>query len=143
MPTARRLLAKQDGVSVEISPVTGWEQITDKPQLATAAACAAAQGRADAAYEAAQACEKAETGSGWIRYQSGLQLCWGVTGNLSAATSVSYGKPFSGAPNVTLTPNKNAVVWATGVVGGESFTVNASEYAQAPAVRWLAVGWWK
>lgn len=91
-----------------------------------------------------------ESGAGYIRYSSGLQICWGrvkVNGAISSThTKVTFSVAFKQTPAVLTTANANylgnsvMVGWET----AKSFTIGTSN--TAPAVgetNWFAIGYWK
>lgn len=81
-------------------------------------------------------------GTGYIRYESGLQICWGGT-TLTASTSISYAVPFAGgSPRPYIGAGSNVTLYATSP-GDTGFTAQASNYTNSPAFRYVAIGWWK
>lgn len=91
-----------------------------------------------------------DKGNGYIRYSSGLQMCWGrvtVNGTITATnTKVTFPVAFKLTPAVLTTGNANylgnnvMVGWETAT----SFTIGTT--IESPAVgetSWLAIGWWK
>lgn len=91
-----------------------------------------------------------ESGAGYIRYSSGLQICWGrvkVNGPISSTkTKVTFPVAFKQIPAVLTTGNANYLGYNV-VVGWEtakSFTIGT--VADAPVVgetNWFAIGYWK
>jgi len=91
-----------------------------------------------------------KSGAGYIRYSSGLQICWGrvkVNGPISSTnTKVTFPVAFKQTPAVLTTANANylgnsvMVGWET----AKSFTIGTT--STAPAVgetSWFAIGYWK
>lgn len=91
-----------------------------------------------------------ESGNGYIRYVSGVQMCWGrvkVNGAITETnTKVTYPVAFKLTPAVLTTGNANYLGYNV-MVGWEtatSFTIGTT--SEAPAVgetNWLAIGLWK
>lgn len=91
-----------------------------------------------------------ESGAGYIRYSSRLQICWGrvkVNGAISSTnTKVTFPVAFKQTPAVLTTGNANYLGYSV-MVGwetAESFTIGTS--GEAPAVgetNWFAIGYWK
>ena len=91
-----------------------------------------------------------DKGNGYIRYSSGLQICWGrvkVNGAITATnTKVTFPVAFKLTPAVLTTGNANylgnnvMVGWETAT----SFIIGTP--SESPAVgetNWIAIGWWK
>ena len=91
-----------------------------------------------------------DKGNGYIRYSSGLQMCWGcVTVNgviTDTNTKVTFPVAFKLTPAVLTTGNANylgnnvMVGWETAT----SFTIGTTR--ESPAVgktSWFAIGYWK
>lgn len=96
------------------------------------------------------------SGDTWIRYKSGLQLCWSWTGTYSASNNtsktISYAKAFTNQPQTYVTMSSGGSGWA-------NFNVTTSTTATAITVttwvnygadttgyvgfNWLAIGFWK
>lgn len=91
-----------------------------------------------------------ESGNGYIRYASGVQMCWGrvkVNGAITETnTKVTYPVAFKLTPAVLTTSNANYLGYNV-MVGWEtatSFTIGTT--SEAPAVgatNWFAIGYWK
>lgn len=91
-----------------------------------------------------------ESGNGYIRYASGVQMCWGrvkVNGPITETnTKVTYPVAFKLTPAVLTTGNANYLGYNV-MVGWEtatSFTIGTT--SEAPAVgatNWFAIGYWK
>lgn len=82
------------------------------------------------------ACEKVDSqGNNWIRYKSGLQICWSSW--IAPNTWWSFPVAFSGVPAVTLTARSGDWQWV-GDLSNTGFTNNGSGGACA-----IAVGGWK
>lgn len=93
-----------------------------------------------------------ESGNGYIRYSSGLQICWGTAtldGNItSTKKKVTYPKPFAAEKNhiVLTTLNANVGLDIPVGVGWESdryFMIGTSGAASTAHTGWVAIGWWK
>lgn len=96
------------------------------------------------------------SGSTWIRYNSGLQICWGWSGTYSASNNtsktISYAKAFTNLPQTYVTMSGGGSGWA-------NFNVTTSTTATAITIttwvnygpdttgtvgfNWLAIGFWK
>lgn len=94
------------------------------------------------------------SGTLYIRYDSGLQICWGtVTGSGDASgTTVTFPVAFSSTPVVTasansLTANPNHVSVQVGTLTttgcSVAVSVNVSWTSAIVAARWIAIGYWK
>ena len=91
-----------------------------------------------------------DKGNGYIRYSSGLQMCWGrvtVNGAITATnTKVTFPVAFKSTPAVLTTGNANYLGYNV-MVGWEtatSFTIGTAR--ESPAVgdtNWFAIGYWK
>lgn len=94
--------------------------------------------------------------TGYIRYSSGLQLCWGWTGVKSVANntviSFSFPKAFTSAPYVVCSMSRGEAYWASfnetvsstttaGTVA--TFVAYGSDISGTVAYNWFAVGLWK
>ena len=93
-----------------------------------------------------------ESGDGYIRYSSGLQICWGTAPLNGPITStnkkVTYPKPFAANKNhvVLTTLNANVGLDIPVGVGWESdshFMIGTSGAAATGHTTWIAIGWWK
>ena len=91
-----------------------------------------------------------ESGNGYIRYASGVQMCWGrvkVSGEITATNKkVTFPAAFKSTPAVLTTGNANYLGYNV-VVGWEtttSFTIGAVNGAStAGETNWIAIGLWK
>lgn len=88
-------------------------------------------------------------GDGYIRYSSGLQICWGWATLNGAITEnnkkVTFPVAFKTKPRVITTANANAGN-AFIVVGWETetnFTIGTTGAVLTGGTSWLAIGWWK
>lgn len=90
------------------------------------------------------------SGDTWIRYKSGLQMCWGrvrLNGSISSENKkVTFPKPFASNAKVFSGSNANngsSIV----MVGWEStttFTIGSPDPQQSFGYsNWLAIGLWK
>lgn len=83
------------------------------------------------------------SGGDWIRYESGLQICWGGFGDATTLSTVVFPVPFSVTPNIQISvygqaPNAQ-------VNYSDLTTTGAKIYAQDTKTwgNWLAIGKWK
>ena len=91
-----------------------------------------------------------ESGTGYIRYASGVQMCWGrvkVTGPITdLTTKVTFPVAFKLTPAVLTTGNANYLGYAV-MVGWETaayFTIGTSGDSSAVGeTNWFAIGYWK
>jgi hypothetical protein len=91
-----------------------------------------------------------ESGNGYIRYASGVQMCWGrvkVNGPITETkTKVTFPVAFKLIPAVLTTGNANYLGYAV-MVGWEtaaSFTIGTSGDSSAVGeTNWFAIGYWK
>lgn len=94
------------------------------------------------------------SGTDYIRYESGLQICWGgVAGSGdSSGTTVTFPVAFNSNPIVTATANSitattNHVSVQVGVSNGTScnimVSVNTVWSSASFAARYIAIGYWK
>lgn len=91
-------------------------------------------------------------GGKWIRYESGLQICWDAT-NVSGSswTTVTYPVPFANTPNVVtqstgLNQTGGSITSATGDISKTQFTVQqykGDSFDDYCNVYWIAIGKWK
>lgn len=79
--------------------------------------------------------------SGYIRYSNGLQLVWGQTAALSAATAVTFAAAFAHVPIVITTSNKAVATYVTGP-STTGFNAAAANYSNSPQIRYIAIGDW-
>lgn len=96
------------------------------------------------------------SGSTWIRFKSGLQLCWGWTGKYSASNNttktISYAKAFIYQPQTYATMSEGGDGWAMfnwtahatttslNIVTWVNYGPDATGYV---GFNWLAIGFWK
>ena len=95
------------------------------------------------------------SGSGYIRYVSGLQICWGGQAVSSGVGTVTFGATFKDTDYaVTITARPAVTGTGTGrfsTIGGNSKTttgfsgtiLSADGSLTGTAFDWIAVGWWK
>ena len=91
-----------------------------------------------------------KSGNGYIRYASGVQMCWGrvkVNGPITETkTKVTFPVAFKLTPAVLTTGNANFLGYAV-MVGWEtaaSFTIGTSgESSAVGETNWFAIGYWK
>lgn len=93
-----------------------------------------------------------ERGYDYIRYASGLQICWGtatLNGSITSTNKkVTYPKPFAAGKNhiVLTTLNANVGLHIPVGVGWESdsyFMIGTSGAETTGHSGWIAIGWWK
>ena len=93
---------------------------------------------------------------GYIRYSSGLQICWGWSGTFSGGNNSSktftFAKSFKTRPHVFCSPSNGAYHWALYNATTDSTTTTGTiktwvSYGSATeatvAFNWLAIGFWK
>lgn len=80
-------------------------------------------------------------GANYIRYTSGLQICWGSE-NITAAKQFTFPVAFTSGGGVMVSSNANGYCWATGA-GNTSFNFNCSNYGSGINARYIAIGRWK
>lgn len=91
-----------------------------------------------------------DKGDGYIRYSSGLQICWGrvkVNGAITETNKkVTFPVSFKSTPAVLTTSNANYLGYNV-MVGWEtatSFTIGTTSEAPASGeTNWFAIGRWK
>lgn len=96
------------------------------------------------------------SGDTWIRYKSGLQLCWGWTGQYSASNNttktISYAKAFICQPQTYATMSGGSNGWAFFNWTAHATTTNlnivtwvnyGSDTTGFVGFNWLAIGFWK
>lgn len=91
-----------------------------------------------------------ESGKGYIRYASGVQMCWGrvkVYGPITETkTKVTFPVAFKLTPAVLTTGNANYLGYEV-MVGWEtaaSFTIGTpNESSAVGETNWFAIGYWK
>lgn len=96
------------------------------------------------------------SGDTWIRYKSGLQLCWGWSGQHSAQSNTSitftFAKSFKEAPHVLCSMSGGGNNWASYAETTGSTTTTGtittwmsygSDIVATVAYQWLAIGFWK
>jgi len=87
--------------------------------------------------------ESVETsGSDYIRYKNGVQICKGYTGSVSSSeTTVTYPQPFNSAPQVTISTNTLVNIAVRSITTTTFKVVSAS--GSNIGVRYIAFGYWK
>lgn len=92
------------------------------------------------------------SGTNYIRYESGLQLCWDNSygGATNSGVSVTFPVPFEGTPAINVTPGgatatTSHVSVQTDNAGPTGFVLKTSVGTgwSAYFCRWFAIGWWK
>lgn len=90
------------------------------------------------------------SGSNYVRFGDGTQICWGGVGLNGAITDsnvrVTYPLPFGENPKVFTTLNANIGIHIPVGVGWEtstSFTIGTSGTSSTGHTSWLAIGRWK
>lgn len=93
------------------------------------------------------------SGDKWIRYENGLQICWGFQ-SISSSTKITYAVPFTdnvivqvggkyvGSSYYVAIPDSNKTTCSFTVVKISSGLVELPP-ADAPSFSWLAIGRWK
>lgn len=77
----------------------------------------------------------------YIRFESGLQLCWGTVTNVnSSGVSVTFPASFNATPAIMLSTTASSHCWYT---GGSSTGFSAKSAGSSATVVYLAVGFWK
>lgn len=77
----------------------------------------------------------------YIRFVSGLQLCWGmVTSVVSSGKSVTFPVSFNATPVIVLGTTASSHCWYT---GGSSTGFSARSAASSATVLYVAIGKWK
>lgn len=90
-----------------------------------------------------------DKGDDYIRYSSGLQICWGWAMLNGAITStnklVTFPVAFKSKPRIITTANANAgnAFIAVGWETETNFTIGTSGAASNGGTSWFAIGWWK
>lgn len=81
------------------------------------------------------------TSTNYIRYESGLQLCWGTVSSVnSSGVSVTFPVSFNGTPAIMLSTTASSHCYYS---GGGSSGFTAKSAASSATVIYLAVGFWK
>lgn len=80
------------------------------------------------------------SGSNYIRYASGLQICWGGR-NLTADTIMTYPVPFKSAPTVATSGTSLKTVSLKDPIDGTQVQFVCNSYSCY--VRYIAIGYWK
>lgn len=80
-------------------------------------------------------------GTNYIRYENGLQICWGSE-NITAAKQFTFPVAFTSGGGVMVSSNANGYCWATGA-GNTSFNFNCSNFGTGINARYIAIGRWK
>lgn len=94
------------------------------------------------------------SGTNYIRYESGLQICWGRGNYDKAGTVITYDQAFKTTPSVTVTIDYSASLSSTdapkmicwvGSASATKFTIyqNTSATNQNYYKSWIAIGLWK
>ena len=96
------------------------------------------------------------SGTGWVRFKSGIQICYGSATNNNGlgdgSMRVSFSKAFNAKPNLTATPNISAGYLCTALVEGTSTWVfNTYAYSNGGinhvrdglTCNFIAIGKWK
>lgn len=86
----------------------------------------------------------AEQGNDYIRFDSGIQICWGVKNNVSNNASCNFQQAFISNPTVVACQTGSKRGWNDNIkindISTASFTVNSGGTA---SYYWLAIGKWK
>lgn len=86
-----------------------------------------------------------ESGTNYIRYTNGMQICWGVlSGIKSNVSNQTYGKAFNNTPAFTFTSSRNPntyplyASWTT-----STFSLSGTWNSNGHTIGWIAIGTWK
>lgn len=86
----------------------------------------------------------AEQGNDYIRFDSGIQICWGVKNNVSNNAPCNFQQAFISNPTVVACQTGSKSGWNDNIkvndISTTSFTVNSGGTA---SYYWLAIGKWK
>lgn len=88
--------------------------------------------------------------SNYIRYVSGLQICWGETEIQTSGTTISFGAAFTAAPKIVAelqADGSSTTAWLTKIVSKSTtnfkmYVTNNSAFQQKGTM-WIAIGKWK
>ena len=81
--------------------------------------------------------------SSYIRFESGLQICWGSeTGVANTNVTVTYAAPFSTSPRITLSVGSSTVTYGWSNVSATAITLKTSS-TSGVIVYYMAIGKWK
>lgn len=85
------------------------------------------------------------SGSNHIRFESGLQVCWGYTTANTSGTTVTFGASFKDASSYRIVGMGHGASIGVGVsnITASSVKILSSSASVAAAINWIAVGWWK
>ena len=86
-----------------------------------------------------------EQGDGYIRYTSGIQICWGTFSGISTSSkAIAFQKPFVAWKDVTVTlaGSNNQLVTEIAGWGITEFFVRSTGVSNNPFM-WQAIGRWK
>lgn len=101
------------------------------------------------------ACSVNEIGGGFIRYDNGIQICYGIiypTGN-DQAHRINFAKPFNAFPSVMIQKSGQkgwSSMWAPSGwpaffihYDQNGFRMKATDWQSGMIYPWIAVGTWK
>lgn len=80
------------------------------------------------------------SGSNYIRYESGLQLCWGIVGGGTSFT-VTYPVAFNAEPSIATSSDSNVTIGVN--VSGRQNTGFVATLSASSYMRYIAIGKWK
>lgn len=80
-----------------------------------------------------------------VRYESGLQICWGENKMLSSGSTITFDLPFADKGiSVIVTGSGNPSEWIIQTAVNDTTTTGFVGYCQAEwSCKWFAIGWWK
>lgn len=79
-------------------------------------------------------------GTNYIRYESGLQICWGILGAGTSLTA-TYPVAFSAEPSIATSSSSNVTIAAN--VSGRQNTGFVATLSASSYMRYIAIGKWK
>lgn len=80
---------------------------------------------------------------GYIRFESGLQICWGSESSVAnTSVTVTFPAPFSGTPRLTLSAGSSSVTYGWTNINSSIFVVRTSS-TSGVIVYYMAIGKWK
>lgn len=86
-----------------------------------------------------------ESGTNYIRYTNGIQICWGRLDSIkSNVSNQTYGKAFNNTPAFTFTSSRNPntyplyASWTT-----STFNISGTWNSNGHTIGWIAIGTWK
>jgi len=84
------------------------------------------------------------SGTNYIRYDSGLQICFGNVDGTETSQTVTFPNPFVSAPEVAISQNATTVTARVNGLTATKFSTNfTSGFSGSALVHWIAIGYWK